>query len=315
MGLAEWTLETVANARNHSPKFAVRHAAHTLYLGGVRRLSPLFSSGADFWDEDWEVLLILDACRPDLMREACEVGNYEWLPESEELETVRSPASTSHEWMESHFSSEHADEMESTAYVTANLFIQDYDFEQFGAFSQLTAEPVDGIQVTIPRRLTDRAIDIWRRRNELGVERMIIHYMQPHTPFRSKPSWFDGEEPLTGWGNGFVQLRDGLLSYDEFWAAYFDNLQWVLDDVDLLTTNCDADMVVTSDHGNGLGELGIYGHPNGIPFDVVREVPWVPISGRDEAEYEPELPDGYLRSEHGIASEELSDHLNALGYV
>jgi len=173
----------------------------------------------------------------------------------------------------------------------------------------------EGVRLVNPRQLTDRAIDVWRRREEVGIDRLIVHYMQPHTPFHSNPEWFADVDHSTGWGLGFAELRDGKLDKTEFYDAYLENLLWVLEDVDLFTQNCDADIAISSDHGNGLGEWGIYGHPNGIPFDVVREVPWLTVSGTDDGTYIPDLPDDYLEQTRELEQSAVADQLEALGYA
>ncbi|QZX99907.1 LTA synthase family protein [Halobaculum rubrum] len=315
MGLSDWIRTTSANIRSDGPSFAAKHAAQELYLGAVRGCAPLFDDGKIFWSDEWDILVLLDACRPDLMREACSTGDHPWLPSAEDLQTVRSPASSSHGWMDAHFDTDRS--LSKTGYVTSNLFVHDFDVEQFAAFSEVEAnlELADGVRFIEPRAVTDRAIDVWRRRDELGVEQLVVHYMQPHTPFRSHPEWFEEVKTDTGWGLGFVELRDGKIDRREFWTAYLDNLEWVLDDVDLLLENVDANVAVSADHGNGLGEWGIYGHPNGIPLSVVREVPWVNVSGRDERTHVPDVPDNYLHGEAALDESAIGDQLEALGYA
>jgi len=58
----------------------------------------------------------------------------------------------------------------------------------------------------------------------------------------------------------------------------------VLDTIEPLL-NHDGRTVVTSDHGNNLGErmpllpMRLYGHPTGIHHPALREVPWAVIDG------------------------------------
>lgn len=315
MGISQWFHEVAENTNNRSASFTVKHAVHTFYLGGLRRLHPFFPDGEDYWSRDWDVLLILDACRPDLMREACVQTSFDWLPKPDELETVRSPGGTSTEWMDAHFSSNHYADMRRTAYVTANLFVEQYDTRQFGELCQVTEETEGELNTIHPNEVTDRAIDIWRRRQELDIDRMVVHYMQPHTPFRSRPDLFRNKELVTGWGRGFLRLRDGKIDKEAFWDAYLDNLIWVLESVDCLLSNCDADIAITSDHGNGLGEWGVYGHPNGIPLSSVREVPWISVKGTDLETHTPKLPERYLRDPADVDEKEVAAQLEALGYA
>jgi len=71
------------------------------------------------------------------------------------------------------------------------------------------------------------------------------------------------------------RLEAGELGHDEVWAAYRENLKIVLEDIDILTDALDNERVlITADHGNALGEYGMYGHPGGLFLPATRRVPW-----------------------------------------
>lgn len=53
----------------------VKEAAVT--IGSLARISILGNPGTPVWDRDWDVLLILDACRLDLLEEV--VDDYPFL--------------------------------------------------------------------------------------------------------------------------------------------------------------------------------------------------------------------------------------------
>jgi hypothetical protein len=64
----------------------------------------------------------------------------------------------------------------------------------------------------------------------------------------------------------------------------------VLDDVEILLENVDADTVaITADHGEAMGEWGFHSHNIGCPHPIVRKVPWVTTSATDTGSYEPSL--------------------------
>jgi hypothetical protein len=81
-----------------------------------RTLGPYI--GASIWEREWDVLLVLDACRTDLMREVA--PEYDALPER--IGSVWSEASCSTSWIVRTFADEHLDQTRKTAYVTANPF-------------------------------------------------------------------------------------------------------------------------------------------------------------------------------------------------
>ncbi|MFB6185893.1 MAG: hypothetical protein ABEI86_03380, partial [Halobacteriaceae archaeon] len=161
-----------------------------------------------------------------------------------------------------------------------------------------------------PRPVTDRAIEVGRSENP---QRMILHYMQPHYPFISEPDLdygidlkHFGELP---WDNIWDRLRKGEIDQERVLNAYRDNLKHVLDDIDLLLRNIEADRaVITSDHGNAIGEWGIYGHPMHMPLDVLQTVPWVLTTGTDNQTYQPETI-----SKQNVDSE-VQEQLRQLGY-
>lgn len=257
------------------------------------------------YEEEWDLLVVLDGCRYDLFTEIDE--EYEFLSDSQPR---YSPASSSSEWLEANFDSRYGDEIAETAYVTGNPFTQEvFDGPEFGTLDEVWRYAWDQSQGTIPPRpLTDRAIRLARAESP---QRCLVHYMQPHFPALSNPELggqIDREQNV--WINSvWDQLEDGTLERDTLWEAYRQNLRDVLDEVKLLLDNVDAErVVITADHGNGFGEDGIYGHPGGTVHDVLRKVPWVRTSARDSGSHEPAT---YERG----GDQSIQEKLSALGYM
>lgn len=329
MTLKDWVDDSRRRFRDESVGDAVKGSARELGIGISLRLLSRLTFGTPIWQrEGWDICVVLDSCRVDLMREVA--GGYDWLPE---IDSMWSVGSASPEWLDSTFHPRHSDEMAKTAYITGNPFsakpseripsahsdVLPLGADDFALFDEAwrhrwTEDPVSTVP---PRPLTDRAIDVWRRRRELGVEKIVVHYMQPHIPFRSRPEWFGQRENLDHFGepgkeeveDAWFAVRDGEIPKDTFWEAYADNLAWVLDDVELLRRNADARIALTSDHGNGFGEFDIWSHPPGCPHPAVRKVPWAIVSGTDSGEYTPTIED--VEPE---GSDDVVDRLDALGY-
>ncbi|MUV88797.1 hypothetical protein GJ629_01920 [Halapricum sp. CBA1109] len=81
--------------------------------------------------------------------------------------------------------------------------------------------------------------------------------------------------------------------------------------VDLLLENVDAnEVLITSDHGNAMGEYGYYGHPRWTPIKSLKEVPAVRTSATDSGEYEPSTE----RTEGG-SNQDIEERLRDLGYL
>lgn len=61
---------------------------------------------------------------------------------------------------------------------------------------------------------------------------------------------------------------------DEIIEAYEENLEIVLQHAEELAENLDGKTVITADHGELLGEKGLFSHPNKFEAKKLRKVPW-----------------------------------------
>ncbi|WP_135806364.1 hypothetical protein [Halorussus marinus] len=200
-----------------------------------------------------------------------------------------------------------------STYITGNPHTEFVEMtNQFAQLDEAWRNDWDDSLGTIPARpLTNRAIWYWRNTD---TDRMIVHYMQPHFP--SIPCIEIGSELSidkigSEWKNSvWDRLRKNELTYERVWDAYKQNLEYVLDDVQLLLENIDAQQVVISaDHGNAIGEYGFYGHGK-IPLTCVREVPWYEVSATDDRTHEPPKPNRNPEDSVGTKSK-----LRSLGYL
>jgi len=264
--------------------------------------------GTNIYERDWDVLVLLDCARVDMM--AAVADEFPFLSP---VGTHSTPGTNSSEWMRVTFVEEYADEMSRTAHLTANPNSADtLDSEQFSYLDEIWQYGWDSETGTVPARtVTDRAITVGR---EQQPDRMIVHYMQPHPPFVPRPDIDSVEVALPGdegQGMNVAELHEkGGYSIDELWEAHLANLRYVLQDIDLLRSNIDADrLVVSADHGQALGENGVLGHPCGSTVDAVRDVPWCVIKCQDSGEYQ---PDKHHRT--GRQSVSVEEKLKNLGY-
>jgi len=274
------------------------------------RIEMFGNPGTPVWSRDWDVLIILDACRTDLMKEV--LNEYEFLPSRREMGTMYSIASMSDDWLRRTFAAEHAEDAAKTAYISGNAFTEKVEFES----PPLILDEVwktdwnDNLNTIEARPITNRAVHTWRNQRP---KRMIVHYMQPHAPFVRNPNLGDYTTPEE-FGEGFAEIwpRVGKsLTYNEVWEAYRDNLRYVLDDVEILLENLDANTVaISADHGNAIGEWGAYGHPSDNLLPCIRRVPWIETTATDE-----NTLDGSAPSKNTEADDlDVEDRLRALGY-
>jgi hypothetical protein len=306
MGLDDWVREQAKNVRRNGLD-GVRDVAYDLYAGLWWLAYPI-PRGTNVYDRgDWDVLVILDACRVDLLRSVAD--EYGFVGSADDVDRVGSVGSMSKEWMAKTFDDDHAGEVSETVYVTANAFSERIlDEDDFLELDEVWRYAWDEAEDTVlPRPVTDRAI---RAGREHDPDRIIVHYVQPHHPFLS----IDGFEAATFGPDSsdtvVDALRKGRIDRDRFMSAYRDNLRAVLDDLELLLSNIDGDVAITADHGDALGEWGVYDHPVGFLHPAVRTVPWVEAEATDTGEHEPDV-----WKEASETDDDVTERLQALGYV
>jgi hypothetical protein len=324
--------ESLSNtARNSRREFMARYRGHgiasALEWAGWHHCVTLprsllgrpHYSGTNVLEREWDVLVVLDGMRVDLLREVLREHGDATVQSFEPVETMTSVSGMSSGWMERTFVPKR-DELSSISYITANPHTE-HLFEttavsaaEFGHVEELWKWAWDQTRGTVPARpVTDRAIAALRERR---AERYIVHYMQPHFPSIPDPIGSDIHLDDRGWDNSaWEQLKRGRLSREDVWASYRANLEYVLDDVRLLLESVDVDTVaLTADHGNAIGERSYWGHQD-WPVPEIWTVPWCTTTARNVRDYEPTtLPpsDTDDRTEPDI---DVESRLEALGYT
>lgn len=225
-------------------------------------------------EEEWDNLIILDGCRYDLYKELT----------GEEGSAI-SPGSSS-----SHFTSKVFGEGDwsDTVMVTANPHIDDSVFEDLtdrksedvfhAVFRTYNEYWNEEHRTVMPEDVLNHA----KTANKLFPDkRKIIWFMQPHHPFvntelelNENAKGIKNVEGSTVW----EKAGKGEYNNEEVWEAYLQNLKYVLEYVRDLNDVLDGKTVVTSDHGNFVGEGGVYAHPPERKERILREVPWHDIS-------------------------------------
>lgn len=258
-------------------------------------------------DETWDVLIVLDACREDLFREVVDTDRFE------SYDSRYTAGSATVEWAEKNFSGQ---AMTDTVYVAGNPVASRGVQTAFHSFVEVWRESFDSVLGTVPPEpVTAAALEANREHPE---KRLVVHYLQPHYPFLGYPELryakFGQTEEVTvseakeGASDVWEALELGLVDRDTVWEAYADNLRRVVESVEELLEEVDGTAVVTSDHGNLLGErvtplrIPMYGHPPKIHHPALREVPWAVREGSStDSERRPEA--------------EIEEQLESLGYV
>lgn len=313
MGSTKLIREGLKLLRDRGVRETAAEAQAFFREAGIRQYHQLTGKadrGAPIYEQEWDVLVILDACRVDYMRGVA--PDYGFIDTVNEFESL---GSYSLSWMEQNFTEEYADEMANTVHVTGNPFSETaLNANDFALLDEVWRYSWDDDIGTIhPRPITDRAITHAREHNP---DRLIIHYMQPHAPFTQNPNLQSNGPSPDDWMSStdksiWMRVREGEVALEDAQAAYRDELRYVLDDVELLLANIDAETaVITADHGESMGELGIYGHARGIASDSLRVVPWVTTSATDTGSYNPETYETTVS-----ANPDTTSRLRDLGYL
>jgi len=279
----------------------------------VRTENDYNPKGIDFMEQDWDNLLLLDACRFDLFEQENGIQG--------ELRQVESRGSATPEFLRGNFRGK---EFLDTVYVTTNPMLyrhrDDIQVTFHDVINLWSGDTWDEELGTVrPEVVIDEAL---RAAKKYPDKRLLVHFMQPHYPFIEEDTSFDkghiGDDSpngLTTWMQ--VMVGDVDLDQEYLWEAYAENLRLSLPHVQELTNRLYGKTVVTSDHGNMFGERSSpipyreWGHPEGIWTDELVKVPWLEVENVSRKEIVAEPP-----AESSSDNElNVKDRLESLGYV
>lgn len=275
-------------------------------------------SGVDVFAEEWDNLLVLDACRADLFEEVA-------LPELAEFggtyDTRESRGSATPEWL---YGNLHGSDRTDTVYVTGNPQLH-WKGDRIDASLHATVHVWqeeeawdEQFGTVLPETMTDYAL---RAAEQYPDKRLLVHYMQPHYPFLTEETEFDkghmgtDDDPFHMWMQLHTDRLD--LSPEELRSLFAENLQRALPAVREAVEQLPGRTVVTSDHGNMHGErsgpipIREWGHPPGIYDSELVEVPWLAFESqrRDIVAEQPE------EEQVDVEDDVVSERLQQLGYV
>ncbi|MFC7229668.1 LTA synthase family protein [Salinirubellus salinus] len=285
------------------------NAPRNFYDIGLSALGRRISYGRNIYDEEWDVLIILDACRYDLFEEFA--PRHDVYERFESVVPIYSCASATPEWLVKTFDRGPDELVSGTFYISSTGFVTEIDATRLYGIEEVWSYAVDPeYGVTRPGAVTNAAIKSYR---ETDADRYVIHYVQPHAPFLHCPGKYDsvGNGGEGGTQNVWRGLQEGRYERDEIWQDYGQNLLGVLDEVETVIRNVEGTVVVTSDHGNAMGEWFVYGHPKHNPVPAVKRVPWVLAEGAGRDDFEVREPEHVAT---GLGEQDLGEHLRALGY-
>ena len=286
-----------------------------------------YRDGIDVMAEDWDNLVILDACRYDAFEIHDRIEG--------DLRRVISQGSASSEFIKRNFNGR---ELHDTVYITSNPHADSTLNE--GVFYRVAKTygetyPTDNSRYKkrSPKHVYEYAVDEYGKHDD---KRTIVHFMQPHTPYYGAyakelrrrlydekrigfrewthvEEFEDADVMLDALGNA---APEGYISNEELRRAYIGNLDVVLSYVEQLLDRLVGKTVITSDHGELLGEADElfspiqYGHVERAYNAGLRHVPWLVIDAEERPETTVDKPIGEDEVDRSV----VNGQLEALGY-
>ncbi|MHB9286827.1 hypothetical protein ACKVMT_07275 [Halobacteriales archaeon Cl-PHB] len=223
----------------------------------------------EFFEEDWDNLLLLDACRYDTFAERAD------LPGDLDRRTTR--CSSTPDFLEEYID---GTDLKDTVYVTANPQLyrkgDDMDVSFHDVVHVWDGGWDDEYKTVRPEALAEATREA---EAQYPNKRLLVHFIQPHYPFIGPT----GQEhfdltTLHFWNRvnaGEVDTDAATLR-----QAYRENLDVVLPVVEDLLTDLGGLTVVSADHGQMFGERSFpiprreFGHPMEHYTPELVTVPW-----------------------------------------
>lgn len=256
-------------------------------------------------EQDWDNLIILDACRYDLFVE-CNIFDGQ-------LRQFKSRSCSTGSFVRQNFSD---GPYKDIVYVSANPNPADHQGVQnidFAAIEEVWDSGWDDELHTVP------PVEIARRTKEAERKypnkRLISHFLQPHYPWIGPKGreFINEQEFVWDWGENehiWQKLSRGKYKKSKIWELYKENLEFTLPYVEELSDELEGKTVVTSDHGNAFGEYGIYGHPERMYVSALTRVPWLELPHKSRKNIE-KADDVEQFTDDNISKNQLRD----LGYI
>ena len=220
------------------------------------------------YKSDWNILVILDACRFDVFSDVC------WF--EGKLCEVWSAGSCTDEWFLSTFKKP----LKDVILISPHPFFSKIDPKGLMDRARRVFRKV--VYVSRGVKMVDRGIymglapaepvtDTAIRYSHLNT-RLLVHYCQPHFPALGTPKLLYSDKVI------YEKVKKGEIPLTLVKEAYVGNLKYVLREVQrLLEKTRWSKAVITSDHGELLGEHGMYGHPPKKRYPELRLVPWMVV--------------------------------------
>jgi hypothetical protein len=263
-------------------------------------------------EKDWQYLIVFDACRFDTFKKVYQ----KYLPNGK-LQKAISPASNTNQWCKKVFTDKYNDVVyiSSNPFINSKMKLQGFEgkkhfYKIYDVWSKGWDENLGTVHPREINKYTKKAL------KEHPNRRLIIHYMQPHQPYLGVGGQKNWSEIISREDSrknrtiiSAIKLKFGVLikrslGRKRWWRIrsifglkprhpmeviiskkgrkgmldeYQNNLEIALKEFIKILPLLKGKIIITSDHGELLGENNDYGHYPNLKTAKLIEVPWLKI--------------------------------------
>lgn len=262
-----------------------------------RILLPLIfrnNNGIYILEEEWDHMIILDACRYDAFKEVF----MEFKIEGKLYHRISRDSFTKGFLIENFSNGKFDDIICITAQPNVHKLQLQNNF-----YKTVLVEWDKKIGTVPPSAVYRYALDIIQKHPH---KKLIIWFLQPHSPYigldfkidESSITFLHKDKSSKVRFNPFRYYYKGFSRYIKInkkilYEAHKENLRWVMPYVKKLIDVLPGKIVVTSDHGDAFGEwihplipIQVYFHPAKVRIPVLVKVPWLIVEGKGKINFD-----------------------------
>lgn len=263
----------------------------------------LKSQEKSIFDEEWDNLIILDACRYDMFEKILKKTRIRG-----KLRAIISKGSNTPSFLQENFKIFHNEIVYISANPYVNILLKNKVYKIISSWFHGWNRKLNNVDPKVV------VLDTLKALKKYPKKKLIIHFLQPHSPypnrtgetFLEKGSKKKKFKDLILGKKGKYKIHENIyvdwhsiyikpLPIKKLKKGYIQNLILVLSEIEKLVNILPGKTVITADHGECFGEkihfllpLRIYGHPGNLKFPILVKVPWLIVKKKKKIDIEKE---------------------------